>query len=266
MIAVLLAAGRGSRLRELTARKPKCLVEIAGKPLLRWQCEALRGAGAARILVVRGYLSHSLTPEAAGLEAGSFETVENPRWEQSNMLSSLLCAGPWLERAFTQGENAATISYSDIVYPPEHVRALSACAEPLAVAYDLCWEQLWRLRFTDPLLDAETFRQTDGLLREIGGKPQNIAEVQGQYMGLIRVTPHGWALIRQTCAELGEAVARMDMTGFLRLLIGRGIRVGAVPVQGRWCEVDNQEDLRRYEQALRSESWPHDWRRCMVCA
>lgn len=260
MIAVILAAGRGSRLRDLTARKPKCLVEIAGKPLLRWQCEALRAAGAARVLVVRGYLAQSLTPEAAGLEAGAFETVENPRWEQSNMLSSLLCAGPWLEKAFAHGENAATISYSDIVYPPEHVRTLSACAEPVAVSYDLCWEQLWRLRFNDPLLDAETFRQTDGLLREIGGKPQNIAEVQGQYMGLIRVTPQGWRQIREACAELGEAVAHTDMTGFLRRLIDNGIRVGAVPVQGRWCEVDSQEDLHYYEQALSRDTWPHDWR------
>lgn len=260
MIAVILAAGRGSRLRELTARKPKCLVEIAGKPLLRWQCEALRKAGARRLLAVRGYLAQSLTPQAAGLEAGSFETVENLRWERSNMLSSLLCAGPWLEKAFAQGENEATISYSDIVYPAQHVRALSACAEPLAIAYDLCWEQLWRLRFGDPLLDAETFRQTGGLLREIGGKPQSLAEIQGQYLGLIRVTPPGWRVIREACAELGEAVAQTDMTGFLRRLIGKGVNVGAVPVQGRWCEVDSQEDLHYYEQALSRGAWPHDWR------
>ena len=176
------------------------------------------------------------------------------------MLSSLLCAGPWLEQAFAQGEHAAAITYSDIVYPPEHVRALSACAQPLAIAYDLCWEQLWRLRFGDPLLDAETFRQTDGLLRDIGGKPQSVNEIQGQYMGLIRVTPQGWRLIREACAELGEAVAQTDMTGFLRRLIGKGICVGAVPVQGRWCEVDSQEDLHSYEQALCRKAWPHDWR------
>lgn len=261
MIAVILAAGRGSRLRELTARKPKCLVELAGKPLLRWQCDALRAAGAGRILVVRGYLAARLTPEAAELEAASFETVENPRWEQSNMLSSLLCSGPWLEKAFAQGENAAVISYSDIVYPAEHVRALSACNEPVAVTYDVCWESLWQLRFGDPLLDAETFRQEGGLLREIGDKPQSRGEVQGQYMGLIRVTPQGWRQIREACAELGQTVAQTDMTGFLSRLIDAGVRVGAVPVQGRWCEVDSREDLHYYEQALSRGSWPHDWRR-----
>ena len=39
---VILAAGRGSRMKALTEAHPKCLVELAGKPLLRWQLAALR--------------------------------------------------------------------------------------------------------------------------------------------------------------------------------------------------------------------------------
>ena len=45
MKAIILAAGRGSRLLSLTEDRPKCLVEAGGKPLLAWQIEALRGAG-----------------------------------------------------------------------------------------------------------------------------------------------------------------------------------------------------------------------------
>ena len=55
--AIILAAGRGSRMKELTEEKPKCLVELAGKPLLHWQLSALRAAQHERILVVRGYAS-----------------------------------------------------------------------------------------------------------------------------------------------------------------------------------------------------------------
>ena len=100
MQALILAAGRGSRLRELTDDRPKCLVPLAGKPLLRWQYDALRAAGARQVLVVRGYLAERLVPEAAGLPSGAFATVDNPRWAQCNMLASLLCAGPWLDAAF----------------------------------------------------------------------------------------------------------------------------------------------------------------------
>ena len=124
MIALILAAGRGSRLRELTSDKPKCLVSLAGRPLLHWQYDALCAAGAQRLLIVRGYLAERLVPEAAGLPADAFETTVNPQWEHSNMLSSLLCAAPWLEAAFAAGEQEAVISYADIVYPAAHVRAL----------------------------------------------------------------------------------------------------------------------------------------------
>ena len=133
MKALILAAGRGSRLRELTDDRPKCLVSLAGKPLLRWQYDALCAAGAKEVLVVRGYLAERLVPEAAGLPSGAFATVDNPRWAHCNMLASLLCAAPWLDAAFGGGETEVVVSYADIVYPAEHVRAL--CAGAAAIPY-----------------------------------------------------------------------------------------------------------------------------------
>lgn len=262
MIALILAAGRGSRLRELTDDKPKCLVRLAGTPLLRWQYDALRAAGAREVLVVRGYLADRLVPEAAGLPPDAFATVDNPRWARSNMLASLLCAGPWLEAAFAAGEREAVVSYADIVYPAAHVRALCGQAgdAPVALTYDTDWEALWRIRFADPLSDAESFACRDGLLCDIGRKPQGLADIEGQYMGLLRVTPSGWDEIRAACAELGEAVDRTDMTSFLRVLMARRVPVAAVPVRGCWCEVDSREDLRAYEAHLAEGHWPHDWR------
>ena len=50
---IILAAGRGSRMSNLTEERPKCMVELAGKPLLHWQLSALRRAGISSILAVR---------------------------------------------------------------------------------------------------------------------------------------------------------------------------------------------------------------------
>lgn len=249
---IILAAGRGSRMKALTAEQPKCLVKLAGTPLLHWQLQALRTAGLERVLVIRGYAAHCL--------AGDFETAENPRWASTNMVSTLLCADAFARSAFANGVERLVVSYSDIVYHPEHVRALLACKAALAITFDTQWEDLWTLRFGDPLLDAETFRQENGWLREIGGKPGSLSHVQGQYMGLLGFDQEGWKTLLRVCAELGDAVDKTDMTGFLRLLLSKNIAVGAVPVAGKWCEADSSADLQVYENALARGNWPHDWR------
>lgn len=53
--AVILAAGRGTRMRELTAQLPKPMIEVRGKPVLRHIVEGLRDARIAELLLVVGY-------------------------------------------------------------------------------------------------------------------------------------------------------------------------------------------------------------------
>src|SRR5215475_6529227 len=53
--AVLLAAGRGTRMRELTADLPKPMIEVRGKPVLQHIVEGLRDAGVRRLIIIVGY-------------------------------------------------------------------------------------------------------------------------------------------------------------------------------------------------------------------
>src|SRR5437588_2097963 len=53
--AVLLAAGRGTRMRELTVDLPKPMIEVRGKPVLQHIVEGLRTAGVADFLIIVGY-------------------------------------------------------------------------------------------------------------------------------------------------------------------------------------------------------------------
>ena len=55
MRAIILAAGVGSRLQALSGGKPKCLVEIGGRPLILHQLEALADHGIGPVLIVAGY-------------------------------------------------------------------------------------------------------------------------------------------------------------------------------------------------------------------
>jgi len=65
MRAMILAAGRGKRLRPLTDQMPKPLVEVGGKPLIVHHIEALADAGFREIVINQGHLGEQL-PEALG--------------------------------------------------------------------------------------------------------------------------------------------------------------------------------------------------------
>ncbi|MGF6090694.1 phosphocholine cytidylyltransferase family protein [Pseudomonas sp. 18173] len=237
MKAIVLAAGRGSRMKSLTDERPKCMVELRGRTLLEWQLEALRGAGIREIAIVTGYKRELLADQ------GLIE-FHNPRWAQTNMVSSLACAEAWLE------DSPCIVSYSDIFYSPAAVRSLMASEASLAVTYDPNWLALWTQRFGDPLLDAETFRLTSaGTLAEIGNKPKSVDDVQGQYMGLLRFTPQGWAeVVRLLSERTPEQRDKVHMTHTLQQVI----EAGRVPIQacayaGEWGEVDSSEDLALYQ-------------------
>ena len=237
MKAIILAAGRGSRMKDMTDERPKCLVELRGKPLLEHQLTALRQAGINEIAVVTGYRRELLV---------GYGLVEfhNARWSETNMVSSLSCAQEWLQAG------PCIVSYSDIFYSAAAVKSLMDDAGELALTYDPNWLELWTERFGDPLLDAETFRLgPDQTLYEIGNKPNSVDEVQGQYMGLLRFTPRGWEEVLRIRKALSLAECdKMHMTGTLQRVLEAGnLSMRALPYWGEWGEVDSVDDLALYK-------------------
>lgn len=236
-----------------TSERPKCLSALAGRTLLNWQLAALASAGITSVTVIRGYRSDLLvSPEYAALD--------NADWARTNMVATLRCGAALLRRA------PCVIAYGDIVYRPDHVRAVAADDHDIVIAYDVLWASLWSARFENPLADAETFSEAGGWLTAIGDKTASTNDIHGQYLGLLKVSPEGWARIEAFVSGLsGEDQARIDVTSLLRGLLSTGVRVRCVPVHGGWCEVDSESDVRLYESRLQQSEasgtvWDHDWR------
>jgi L-glutamine-phosphate cytidylyltransferase len=240
MRALILAAGRGSRMRHLGDERPKCLVELAGAPLLGRQVAALRRGGIETIGVVRGY-------RAEMLNFPGLTYFTNERWADTNMVASLATAAEWLR------SGPVIVSYADIFYLAELVRGLAAAPGSLVISYDRLWRNLWTRRFADPLSDAETFRlDATGKLLEIGGKTARIEDIQGQYMGLLKFTPPAWSAVEELLASLDAAIRdRLDLTGLLRrLLAADAVHIGTFGTDGQWGELDNPQDAELYESML----------------
>ncbi len=235
MRGIILAAGRGSRMGHLTDEYPKCRTVLAGKSLIQWQLDSLRGADIIEIALVRGYLADTFEFD--------LHYFDNRRWAESNMVRSLLEADQWLS------QHPCIVSYSDIVYSTRSVQHLLACNSDLAITYDPNWIELWSARFEDPLSDAETFKLKDNRLVEIGLRTDTLEDIEGQYMGLLKFSPPGWFLIKKLLSRFsGEQIDKMDMTSLLQYAILAKIHVEAVAIEDAWYEVDTESDLELYEK------------------
>lgn len=229
MRAIILAAGRGKRMGDLTDHHPKALLSLHGKPFIEWQMRAIQQAGITQIAIVKGY--------KAEVFSYPIHYFVNHAWENTNMLSTLLCAEQWLN------EDSCVVSYSDIVYHAEAIHAIVASPGDIVIAFDPNWLQLWQRRFEDPLSDAEIFQYKDNILMDVGGKAKELQEIQGQYMGLLKFTTTGWQKVKKTLQPLTQdVIAKMDMTTLLKRMLKNNEKIFVTPINTPWCEIDNADD------------------------
>ena len=178
------------------------------------------------------------------LQRPGIESRINSRYAETNMVWTLFCAEDDLE-------GDVLLCYGDIVYSKEILQAVLKSKADIAVAIDLDWESYWRARNEDPLDDAETLRMTaDRRILEIGQKPKSLIEIEGQYMGLMKLSAKGVELLRKTFhdaksagALCGKPLEKAYMTDLLQSMIELNYKVDAVAVHGPWVEVDTVDDL-----------------------
>lgn len=237
MKAIILAAGRGSRMKDKTDVFPKCLTQLWGKSLLQWQIKALKAAGIEEIGIITGYHAKKIT------EPG-LVYFHNDNWENTNMVATLLKAESWLEK------EECIISYSDIIYTKTAIEKLMQNKNDISLVYYTKFLELWKDRFENPLDDIESFKvdETKKLI-EIGNKVKNLNDIEGQYMGLLKFSPRGWNEIKNIISSsLPKPIEKIDMTTMLAYLIEVGIAIQAIPYSELWIEVDSPQDLLLYQK------------------
>jgi choline kinase/transcriptional regulator with XRE-family HTH domain len=238
--AIIIAAGRGSRLGHLTRDRPKTTLLIGGRSMIDRQLDIFSELGIDDITVVTGY-------RAEMLRLPGVRTRHNDAWASNNILHSLMYAD-----ADLSGD--VVVSYSDIVYERSVVeRLLAADGDYLAVC-DSAWQQAYIGRNDHPVAQAEKVVIEGGRVRRIG-KHLSAEEADAEFIGLMRLSAEGARTWRATFAELlgshaglpFQAAARFEaayLTDMLQELIDRGHEVRPVVIEGSWREIDTIEDFR----------------------
>ena len=117
-MALIPNSGSGRRFGALTARRPKCLLEVAGRSILARQLELLAERGLDRFLITTGPFASEVERAARRtLPAARFEFVHNERFESTNYIYSL-----WLTRERLGGP--VLLLHGDLVFVREAIDAL----------------------------------------------------------------------------------------------------------------------------------------------
>lgn len=228
---ILLAAGRGSRLKSLTEDLPKCLNTYQGKPLIQHTLDLalIFKKQITRTVIVSGYRGELLA--TLGLKI-----IENTEWRSSGPFHSLMLANNYLK------SSSCIVSYTDIVYGKEFLQSCLSSSAKIFLPSNLNFKQSWRGREVDLLQDLESFVLSGEKVTEIGSRPKSLSEVQGQFAGIFKTTPEGWQDLVK--ASRGADSQNLDMTGLFSLAIKKGVNIECEQVQADWKEFDLPSDFK----------------------
>ncbi|HEY1999297.1 phosphoenolpyruvate mutase [Paraburkholderia sp.] len=240
--AVVLAASRGAGLEAVTADRPKVMLPIAGKPLLRWLVDAFKKHGVNDITVVGGY-------RADAIETAGIKLVVNERHAQTGELVSLSCAVDALK-------TDTVISYGDLLFRSYIVRDLVESEAPFSVVVDSTLTEPVNTSVRDfAWCSAPDDRGLFGntvLLRRVSSEPQDAASGEaklpdGRWVGLLNVRGAGRERLQAVLATLRARpdFDSLDMPALLNALIDAGESIEVQYVHGHWRGVNDLEDFRR---------------------
>ena len=249
MKAIILAAGEGKRLHPLTNDMPKCMVNLFGQSLLERQIQIFKKCNIHDIFIVGGY-HFDLIPFP------EIKKYRNPDYDSTNMLETLFCAKNELE-------DSVIISYGDIIFETNVLELLINSNDDFSVVVDKKWKELWSLRMEEPLKDAESLQlDSSGFIVNIGQKVDDVDEIEGQYIGLMKFQNNGLKFMQEFYNKMKNEAKltgknplnpkipfeKSYMTDFIMGLIRSGCKIKSVPINGGWLELDTFKDFTIYNK------------------
>jgi dTDP-glucose pyrophosphorylase len=224
--AVVLAAGRGTRLKSVTGDLPKPLLPLHGRPMVEYVLASLRAAGFERFLLVVGYRHELFYARFAGDEKIHY-ALQDPVDGTGSAAR--------LAETFTQGRPFLLI-FGDILASPEDIAAIwkRLLDDPAA-------EGVLAVKHVDDPWQGAAVYEVDGVVQRIVEKPPigasttnwNSAGIFAFRSGIFR------ALARITKSPRGE----YELPSAVALMLQEGKRILIQPLSGEWRDVGRPEDV-----------------------
>ena len=229
MQLIILASGKGSRLKNKTAKKPKCLVEVNKKPIIDYMSNLINSY---KTIIVTGFKSHLLEKKF-----GKEKIFYNKDFSTTNMVHSLFSVNKKIKKDLI-------VVYSDIIFNSKIITDLKKINSTI-IPVKKNWLKIWKLRMSSKKIldDAEDLKIKNKRIVSIGEKITSNKFPKYQFMGIIKIKLKDYRKMFKVYRKLKNK--KIDFTNFLNILIKRyNFNIFAKPTSNFWLEIDSDADLK----------------------
>jgi NDP-sugar pyrophosphorylase family protein len=232
--AIVLAAGKGTRMGGLTTEVPKPMLPVAGKPILEHVLERLQSAGIERVLLVIGYYGDRIREHFA-------DSPLDIHYKEQQVLNGTGSAA-LLGRDFTPDE-PFLLTFGDILCEPADYRGMMALLNDPDTSAVIGVKHV-----DDPFQGAAVYEEQGRVVRIIEKPPKGTSTTHWNSAGLYVFQPALFdTLATLPLSPRGEYELTTAIVDWLEA--GRLIRMYAI--QGDWLDVGRPEDLARADQIVK---------------
>ena len=242
MKAIIIGAGSGDRIGNITKKTPKELIEINGITIAERQISLFKKNGISDIVIITG-------PYNDKFDLKNIIYVHDSNYSKHDILGSLMEAKSYIK-------DDVLITYSDILFDEKILSKVLRLKCDIGIAVDLNWEDAYNERLNHPKSEAENvLLDSNGKIIQIKKNIQSLDGVIGEFLGLMKLSPHGSEVFVKKYVSLqknqkGEfhdasSLSKAYLTDMIQELINYQITVTPLIVSGKWCEIDTKQDVDR---------------------
>jgi len=231
MKAIIIAAGKGSRIPEISKLIPKSLIKINGISLLERQIDFIRKLNIDKISIVKGYKSKKI----------NFKKIKyftNRNYSKNEQLDSLFHAKKWFD-------DDLVIVFSDIIYDFSILKKVVNSKKKFAIAIQKNWKKKYKERFDHPMEQADKVQVKYKKIYDIG-KGLSINATNGEFLGIFKLSKKISFKLRNEYKLLRKSkkTHKFQIHDFFKYLIKKGINIQPIYVYGKYMEIDTKNDLK----------------------
>ena len=240
MKAIILAAGEGSRMGKLTQNIPKPLVKVNGKSIIERQLSILKQNEILDVIIITG-------PHNKKFNFEKIRYIPDENFREHDQLDSLMSAKKEID-------GDIIILYADIIFEDMILAKILESKSDISIAVDMDWERTYVSRTDNSFAEADKVRFEKGSVSRIFKtmtEEDKKFEI-GEFIGLMKLSKNGSKQLVDCYEKIhahkgkfhdAQSIEKAKLIDLLQELIENKIKIDAIPITGKWCEIDTEQDL-----------------------